>query len=105
MMSSISVGRRPKRSHRAHCESQKDRFGNHRNFRVEFSGDGTDAKDQDEKIERVERPAQEASDESAALRRGEPAKVAEKLHAIFLRRDLRDASNSIAGTAQKTRAA
>ena len=40
-----------------------------------------------------------------ALRRGEPAKVAEKLHAIFLRRDLRDASNSIAGTAQKTRAA
>lgn len=72
---------------------------------MKFGSNCIDAEDQDEKIERVERPAQEASDESVALRRCEPTKVAEKLHAIFLHRDLKDASNSIASTGNGMRAA
>jgi hypothetical protein len=42
---------------------------------VEFRGNSTDAKNQDEKIERIERPPQKAGDERVALRRSEPPKM------------------------------
>jgi hypothetical protein len=44
-------------------------------LRVESGGDGADAEDQNEKIEGVQRPAQEAGDESVALEGSEAPEV------------------------------
>jgi hypothetical protein len=42
---------------------------------VKFRGNRADAKRQNEKIERIQRPAQEAGDKRVALCRGKPPKM------------------------------
>ena len=42
---------------------------------VELLGDGRDAEDEDEEVERVHGPAEESGEEGVALRAGEPAEV------------------------------
>ena len=54
-------------------------------MRVEFGGDGADAKSEDEKIESVERPAQKAGDEGVALQRSEPPEMCQKFYGSLLR--------------------
>ena len=51
------------------CAQHAGRFG------VELRGDGRDAKDEDEEVERVHGPAEESGKKSVALRPGEPAEV------------------------------
>jgi len=46
---------------------------------LKFSGDGADTKNQNEEIEGVERPAEEASDESIPLNGGEAAEFIKEL--------------------------
>jgi hypothetical protein len=45
---------------------------------VEIGGDGADAEYEDEEVERVERPAQEAGDEGVALLLRERAEIVEE---------------------------
>jgi hypothetical protein len=52
---------------------------------VEFIGDGADAENEDEEIEGVERPAEEAGDESIPLNGGEAAKFIEEFRACLPR--------------------
>ena len=76
MMSIINVGRRPKRSAISPKRNaptgriasvRKIAFEDGGDLRVKFSGDSADAKNQDEKIKGVERPAEKAGDEGVAL--------------------------------------
>jgi hypothetical protein len=45
--------------------------------------DGGDAEDQDEEVECIQRPAQEAGVEGVALQRSEATKVADEFHGEF----------------------
>jgi hypothetical protein len=53
-------------------------------LRVKSAGDGADAEDQNEKIESVQRPAEEAGDERIALDGSKAAEVSEKFYASLL---------------------
>jgi hypothetical protein len=53
-------------------------------LRVESRGDCADAEDQNEKIEGVQRPAEETGDERVALDGSEAAEVSEKFYAMLL---------------------
>jgi hypothetical protein len=64
---------------------------------MEVSSNSADTENQNEKIERVERPTQKARHERATLRGREAAKIAKKPHAIFQRQDWK-ATTSPAGS-------
>jgi hypothetical protein len=51
---------------------------------VKFAGDGSDAKRENEEIEGIERPAQEAGDERVALSRGKPPEMRQKFYRSLL---------------------
>jgi hypothetical protein len=73
-----------KRTDWPHGQRQENRFGDGGDLRVKSAGDGADAEDQNEKIEGVQRPAEEAGDERIALDGSEAAEVSEKFYASLL---------------------
>jgi hypothetical protein len=65
---------------------------------VKSGGDGADTEDQDEEVEGVERPAEEAGDKGVALDGCEAAEVCEKFYVVLLsaRYDVAAKSRSLA---------
>jgi len=59
---------------------------------MKFTGDGSDAKSENEEIEGIERPAQEAGDEGVALERSEPPKMRQEFYRSLLSCSLLDVS-------------
>jgi hypothetical protein len=85
---------KPKRN----SQREEDRFGDRGDLRVKSGRDGADAEDQNEEIEGVQRPAQEAGDERIALEGSEAPEVCEKFYVVLLsaRREVAARSRSLA---------
>ncbi len=78
----IAVGQHAKehRAHRPEGLGQKDRAHHRRGLGVEVHGDGFDAEDQQKKVERIHRPAQEGGHKGVALGPGEALEVVQNGH-------------------------
>jgi|SRR5580704_421433 hypothetical protein len=74
---SKAIGDRPekKRTHRPHSERQENCLEHGGNLRMEFRGNRADAKNQNEKIESIERPSEKTGEEGVALYCSEAPKM------------------------------
>jgi hypothetical protein len=93
-MSIMSGMRRPNRSpsnpkmkapERAHHQGQRDRERDRGNALAEIGGDLAENESDQEKIERIERPAEETRDECVSLFPGERFEQPERFHALNFR--------------------